>query len=407
MKFKKLVIKKWQQFENAELHFHERLTVLTGANGSGKTTLLNILAKHSGWNVLSLATPEKDKIKKIWKWVTGLFTEKEINSQNIIGEIIYSDGKKASLTIPDQKSAQYEIRINNQQEIECFFIPSHRPVFRYESVNTIQTQGIIGKKQAFNKVSGSNRALYFGGKNPSNSFHIKETLISWNIFGRGNIDMEPNEKLLEYYEGFEGILKIVIPKEIGFNRFAIKNFEVVLECDSGNFIIDAVSGGISAIIDITWQIFMYSTGKGASFSVLIDEIENHLHPTMQRRILPDLVKAFPNVSFIVSTHNPLIVGSVKDSEVYILVFNENRKVVAQRLDLINKAKTAAEILDEVLGVSSTMPVWAEEELNGIVNKYMKMDIINKGVFQKMRTELSEMGLEKLIPNAIIDLIENK
>lgn len=405
MRFEKLTIKKWQQFENVELRFHKRLTILTGANGSGKTTILNILAKHFGWDVQSLATPEKDKLSKIWKWVTGLFVEKENNGQNIIGDIEYSDGKKASLIIPEHNSAQYQIQIQNQQKVECFFIPSHRSVFRYQSLNSIPTQGTIDKRQAFDKVSGSNRNRYFGGNDVSSSFYMKETLVSWNIFGSGNKDMEPNEELLEYYKGFEEILKILIPKEIGFKRFVIKNFEVVLECDSGNFIIDAASGGISAIIDMAWQIYMYSADKKASFTVLIDEIENHLHPTMQRRILPDFVKAFPNVNFIVSTHNPLIVGSVKDSEVYILIFNEDRKVITHQLDLVNKAKTATEILDEVLGVSFTMPVWAEEKLNEIVSRYVKEDIINEEVFQKMRTELSEIGLEKLVPRAITNLIK--
>ncbi|MBP7722945.1 MAG: AAA family ATPase, partial [Alphaproteobacteria bacterium] len=42
----------------------------------------------------------------------------------------------------------------------------------------------------------------------------------------------------------------------------------------------------------------------------IDEVENHLHPSMQRQVLGDFLEAFPNVCFIVSTHSPLIVGSV-------------------------------------------------------------------------------------------------
>jgi len=216
----------------------------------------------------------------------------------------------------------------------------------------------------------------------------------------------PDEKLLEYYVGFENILKIVLPKEIGFSKFIIKKAEVVLECESGNFIIDAASGGISAIIDMAWQVYMYSTDKNPNFTVIIDEIENHLHPTMQRRILPSLIEAFPDVSFIVSTHSPLIVGSVKDSEVYVLKFNDNKKVISQKLDLVNKAKTASEILDEVLGVSFTMPIWAEDSLNQIVNKYIKTNI-NEESFIEMRKDLSSIGMEKFMPQAISSLLKEK
>ncbi len=44
--------------------------------------------------------------------------------------------------------------------------------------------------------------------------------------------------------------------------------------------------------------------------VMIDEIDLHLHPRWQARILEDLVRIFPNVQFIVTTHSPVVVASV-------------------------------------------------------------------------------------------------
>ncbi|MEK0337954.1 MAG: hypothetical protein QQN41_11030, partial [Nitrosopumilus sp.] len=63
-----------------------------------------------------------------------------------------------------------------------------------------------------------------------------------------------------------------------------------------------------------------------------------------------------------------------------------------------------EILDEVLGVSFTMPIWVEDKLNIIVEKYSK-ESMTKDKFSKMRDELKEMGLEKIMPEAIYNLIE--
>lgn len=405
MNFKKIKLLEWQQLQNIDIDFHNRLTIITGANASGKTTILNILARHFGWNIVSLATPKKDKISKIWTWVTGLFSENDEPKENI-GEIVYDNDIKANLQKPKQSSAQYNIEINGQQEVKCFFIPSHRSVFRYQQVTQIPTTNTINKQQAFEKVSSSTRNRYFGGSDAPSSFHMKETLIAWSLFGRGNEDMESNDALLKYYQGFQEVLKKVLPKTLGFEKFEIRNFEVTLICKSGNFIIDGSSGGISALIDIAWQIYMYSTEEKTGFTVIIDEIENHLHPTMQRQILPDILAAFPEACFIVSTHSPLIIGSVQDSNVYVLRYDSRNKIISEKLDLVNQAKTATEILDEVLGVSFTMPIWAEEKLKAIVDTYSKKEMTESD-FSEMRSELKMIGLEKLLPEAVSNILEIK
>lgn len=76
---------------------------------------------------------------------------------------------------------------------------------------------------------------------------------------------------------------------------------------------------------------MYDNERGDSFLVIVDEIENHLHPSMQRSILPNLVKAFPSAQFIVTTHSPFVVNSVIDSSVYALKYNDRKKFVVINL----------------------------------------------------------------------------
>ena len=51
--------------------------------------------------------------------------------------------------------------------------------------------------------------------------------------------------------------------------------------------------------------------------ILIDEIELHLHPEWQRRVIPSLVKTFPNCQFIFTTHSPQVLGEVQ-GRVYCL-----------------------------------------------------------------------------------------
>lgn len=182
--------------------------------------------------------------------------------------------------------------------------------------------------------------------------------------------------------------------------------EIVFVCNEGKdeFLLETASGGISSLIDIAWQIFMYSTKENGEFTVLIDEVENHLHPTMQRTVLQDLLNAFPKARFIVSTHSPLVVGSVNDSHIYALSYNSSQKIESQKLDLKNEVKTATEILDEVLGVSFTMPVWVEHKLNEILDEY-KNRTIEANEFTQIRDKLSAIGLERMMPYAIQNIVE--
>ena len=58
--------------------------------------------------------------------------------------------------------------------------------------------------------------------------------------------------------------------------------------------------------------------------VLIDEVELHLHPSWQQRILADLRRTFPNTQFIVSTHSPQVLTTVRPEHVVALVRKDGR-----------------------------------------------------------------------------------
>ena len=52
------------------------------------------------------------------------------------------------------------------------------------------------------------------------------------------------------------------------------------------------------------------------FFLILDEIDIHLHPKAQRRILPALQEMFPNAEIFCTTHSPFVVNSVSDAWVY-------------------------------------------------------------------------------------------
>lgn len=55
--------------------------------------------------------------------------------------------------------------------------------------------------------------------------------------------------------------------------------------------------------------------------VLIDEIETHLHLELQKNIMPFLTAIFPNIQFIVTSHSPFILNSIRNVVIYDLEKN--------------------------------------------------------------------------------------
>jgi AAA15 family ATPase/GTPase len=253
------------------------------------------------------------------------------------------------LTVPDIVGSTYDVNIEGrQQDIRGIHIPSHRPIYNYESVPNISTQ-VVSKQNAFSNYWNSRVQRYQGyyyGSNHTENYYIKETLISLATFGYGNEVVTRNDEAVKLFEGFEEILRKVLPPKLGFKKISIRIPEVILETISGEFALDAVSGGVASIIDLAWQIYMFNDNN--AFTITFDEPENHLHPEMQKTILPNFLSAFPRVQFIIASHNPFIISSVPDSNVYVLNYNENNKVESILLENIEKSGSANEILREVL-----------------------------------------------------------
>lgn len=83
--------------------------------------------------------------------------------------------------------------------------------------------------------------------------------------------------------------------------------------------------------------------------VLIDEIELHLHPEWQQRILDDLMRTFPNTQFIVSTHSPQVLTTVLPENIIHLRATGNG-AVAERASGPTYGARAGDVLEGEMGV---------------------------------------------------------
>lgn len=392
--FKKITLHRWRQFQDIEIDFSSNVTVLTGPNGCGKTTILNVLARHFGWNINFISSPyyEKKSGRKLWSDLTREFEhEREIPAnQTEVGTIEYSNGDKCQLIVPLQSQAQYQLQYQNQMGITGLNIPSHRPIMGYFQIQNIPTNPKTNQQQ-YDEFKQLQFQAY-GSDNVRNpGVVLKQSLISLALFGAGNEHVQPNIEYRTLFDQFQNILRVVLPKSIGFKKLEIRSPDIVLITETGDFPLDAMSGGVSAIFGMAWQIHIYGADKPGC-TVIIDEPENHLHPSMQREFLTLLRRAFPNYRFIVSTHSPFIVSSDPEASVYGLIYNEHKKITSKKLTQADLTGSPNKILREILDVPTTLPVWVEEKIRSVLEKYENIsDTEDKA--GKIIKELKELGLD--------------
>jgi hypothetical protein len=157
--------------------------------------------------------------------------------------LTYSNGVEALLEVPKQTGVQYNFNIANQQPVRGVHIDSQTPISNYQPVSQIPTN-IISPSQAYQTYASEMQQKYQGGHTQfSPIYRMKESLVSMATFGEGNKYVQGNKDVLRAYLGFIDILRKVLPQQIGFLDLAIRPPEIVVVTHSGEFLLDASSGG--------------------------------------------------------------------------------------------------------------------------------------------------------------------
>ena len=88
----------------------------------------------------------------------------------------------------------------------------------------------------------------------------------------------------------------------------------------------------------------------------------------------------------------------------MLKYNENNKIDSSLLKNVTKAGSSNEILRDVLGITSTFPLWATSKIESIIN-----DTISRGISEEslrsFREKMECLGFDNVIPSALNQLFE--
>ena len=124
--------------------------------------------------------------------------------------------------------------------------------------------------------------------------------------------------------------------------------------------------------------------------VLIDEVDLHLHPSWQQRVLNDLRRTFPNTQFIVSTHSPQVLTTVEPRHVVHLA-REDGRIVAGSASGWTYGAEAGDVLSAVMGVDERPP---GNKFVRLLNDYLRLVGAGRGASSdavSLRRRLEELS----------------
>ena len=118
-------------------------------------------------------------------------------------------------------------------------------------------------------------------------------------------------------------------------------------------------GTIAWIADLVGQIFWEADGlveaEEMEGIVLLDEIDLHLHPSWQVRLVNALKHTFPKLQFITTTHSPMILPYVRQEELFLVVEDGNGNVTVRASDQSPMLMTGSQIYDVFFGIDQVFP----------------------------------------------------
>ena len=160
----------------------------------------------------------------------------------------------------------------------------------------------------------------------------------------------------------------------------------------------ALSDGFRAYLGwIGDMIFHVTRGVGSGLKlrdlkgvVLLDEIDLHLHPEWQRVVVPTLARALPQVQFILTTHSPLVVGSLEAGNLFVLAEEDRSTVVKVLPERVHGRNAEQILLSPYFGLDSTRSADVSDRLNVLMS-----DAVNGDAMASMRyLELLSKGLPR-------------
>lgn len=341
MKISRLELKNFRCFEDFTLELDERINLIVGKNTSGKTSALEGLTVAIGGYLLGIPNSFAGVTKKAHiRNLDDADVRRFFSKGKEIVQTEFSDFTSVkAFGVVDNKDLIWEryskgigSRTNNSgcNKLKHVADEAYKksvdsdgytlPVLVHYGTGRLWA----GQKADIKKLAGTNTALgYYYALKPDAQNKI---LMSW-IQKMFEVSFEKG-RILNVLQCVLNTIEKFIPDCTGC-YYSRDYSELALSFNNGDeFPYSLLSDGQRNIVALVGDIAMRCAhlnqhlGLEATLQtpgiVLVDEIDTNIHPEWQKIIIPQLREYFPNIQFIITSHSPFIIQSIKDGRIFDL-----------------------------------------------------------------------------------------
>ncbi len=349
-----------QASDKAEIH------IFVGENGTGKTTLLEAMTCFEGW----YGWYRDGKGEMFRKGESGWRVEPKMKqsesffsvdlSGNIVGK---SNGPKGESAVENPLDVFFQKYFHgdwSRMEKTPYLF------FAYNANRFLKTAYVKPGRQFFDL-----RLLVEGISWDKED--VNEALFQWVMDSDTKaafaLRRNAKEEALKYEAGLQKInsaISDILGRPISF---VIDEQRLRVRVNVQDEMIDAeqLALGYKSLIgwlaDLIYRLSQFPDSLNARFTLFLDEIDVHLHPKAQRRILPVLQKLFPKAQIFLTTQSPFIIGSVDDAWVYKFKLDaDGNSVLDGQPRRSEDAQSYRHILEDIFDVHEQFGIEAERQL---------------------------------------------
>ena len=366
MPLKKLLLSNIGPFDEIEFEFHKQVNVLTGANNSGKSTALMALGEIV---VFPFGIPQKLLRSEAAEFKIELFdsTSEYVSRMPIsrhfsdaedmetyaglLHEIGYSSFVPAVRRSTDFRAQAPTITKRDFDEE----VHTSGPLSGFRRLQSDPVDEFLRTNDEFRK---RRRQMETDASSIDDEEVVQSIVdLDYRAYRRDSPDIRKIIELTatiasEITEGYSIHFDRVEEDEEGlFPQFSTPD---------GAFPLDVLSQGTQSLIQWIYRLMIGLADyydypqdiEKRSGILIIDEIDAHLHPSWQRRIIPTLTQHLPKLQIFCSTHSPLMLAGLKSGQVQLLDRDVDRKVTVSRNEQDIVGWSSDEILRSFLDVES-------------------------------------------------------